>query len=114
MDIPERTGTSRRAEILLAAKNTLAEEVASKGYTYVGPGAERKFNLNRIRFNSVVTWLKEDGFVTHYLELEKPDSEDSEMILVKVLAPAGTSAQDAWHHRDKILKMWSDAQTAKN
>lgn len=108
-DNAERTGPPpRSSEVLLSAKNTLAEEVADKGYAYVGPNAERRFKLNRIRFNSIVTWLKEDGFITHYLELEHPDSDET--ILVKVLAQAGTTSQDAWNNRDLILKMWSDAQ----
>ena len=110
-DSAERTGPPpRSSEILLSAKNTLAEEVAEKGYAYVGPNAERRFKINRIRFNSIVTWLKEDGFITHYLELENPDDET---ILVKVLARPDTTKQDAWQNRDLILKLWADAHSVR-
>jgi hypothetical protein len=102
--------TPRNAEILLETKAVLTEEVHDKGFAFIGPGAERRFKLNRIRFNNIISWLREDGFVTFILELVKPETEDSEMILVKVLAPEGTTYQEAWHQRDKILKLWSDAQ----
>jgi hypothetical protein len=106
--------TPRSTELLLETKAVLTEEVHDKGFAFVGPGAERKFKLNRNRFNGIIGWLKEDGFTTHILELENPDAEDGEMILVKVLAAAGTTPQEAWHQRDKILKLWSDAQRITN
>jgi hypothetical protein len=109
-DNAERTGPPpRRTEILLAAKNTLTQEIEEKNYVYVGPNAERRFDLNRIRFNSIVTELKQDGYVTYYLEMEHP--ETAETILVKVLTKGGTTYQDAWRNRDMILKLWANAQS---
>lgn len=107
---PNHVAPSRRSEIILEVRTRLADTIREMGFAYIGPNAERQFNLNRLRFNSIVLHLKEDGYVSHYLELEKPNTETSEMILVKVLAPAGTTPQDAWNNRDKILKMWADAQ----
>ena len=107
---PDVVSPSRRSNILLTVKLALADQIAEKGFAYVGPNAERSYNLNRVRFNSIVRFLREDGYNPHYLELEKPDTEVSEMILVKVLAPAGTTQQKVWANRDLILKMWADAQ----
>lgn len=101
---------SRRSEILLRTKLTLSDEVRANGYVYVGPNAERRFDLNRVRFNSIIAMLQEDGYVAHYVELEKPGTETSEVVLIKVLAAAGTSHQEVWQNRDKILKLWQNAQ----
>jgi len=105
----KRKNFTPRAEILLAAKSTLAQEVQEKGYVYIGPNAERRFNLNRMRLNSVIAWLKEDGFVVHFLELEHPDSDET--IIVKVLARGDKTYQDAWNDRGIILRLWVDAQS---
>lgn len=101
-----------RATIIAKTKIKLEEEVDQKTCAFVGPGAERRFGINRVRFNSVVTLLREEGYVAHYLELEDPssDSEDSNLIIVKVLAGQETSSQTVWNNRGKILKMWQDAQ----
>jgi len=107
---PEVVSPSKRSNILLAVKLALADKIAETGFAYVGPNAERSYNLNRIRFNNIVRFLREDGYTPHYLELEKPDTEVSEMILVKVLARPGSTYRDAWNSRDLILKMWADAQ----
>lgn len=88
----------------------LIEEVAEKNFVYVGSGAERRFDLPRVEFNSVVDRLKVEGYLLHFLEVARPDSEDGSLIVIRVLTASTTTYQEVWRNRDKIVKMWRDAQ----
>lgn len=94
-------------------RRELKQDVDKETYIFVGPGAERKYGTGSTRLRAIVAELRdEDNYVTHYVEMEHPDSEEPKMILVKVLTKRETNEQQVWLHRSRILKMWLDAQIA--
>lgn len=106
----EQPAQATRPAALVRVQEQLKEEVAKKSYVFAGPGAERQYNLSRIRFNAVISWLsQEETYEIHYIEMGKPDDEDA-TVIVKILTRKNTPYQEVWQNRDKILKMWVDAQ----
>lgn len=100
--------------IINEVKTILRDAVDEKQFIYVGRGAEKDLGITWTRFRLIVhTLLEEEEYNKHYLKLERPDAIDPEnpaMIVIKVLTKDSVTYQEVWNNRDKILKMWADAQ----
>ena len=97
-------------------KAQLMDDVEDNKFVYVGSGAEGKYETTRGRFRTVYTTLRreEGGYTLHYLKLPHPDPDVDTPIFAKVLTKKDVPYQEVWANRDRILKMWLDAQTSSN
>lgn len=110
---PDAPLDKKGIEYLGKVMETLRNEVEEKNHIFVGQGAERRFGISKTNLSIVVSWLKEDGYVVHLVKMERPDSEDSELFVVKVLSARGVTYQDVWRNRGRILKQWLDSQSSE-
>lgn len=115
---PENMNTlplHERLTILDQVKEQLKDDVQDEKFVYVGPGAETRYGVSNGRLRLVYTLLREEeGYSTHLLKLPHPDPDIDEDVVVKVLTKNDVSYQETWANRDKILKLWLNAQPAKN
>lgn len=106
---------AQRIEILDQVKARLIDDVEDSRFVYVGPGAEKKYDITNGRLRLVYTLLREEeGYSTHLLQLHHPDPDVDGLVTVKILTKGDVSYREVWANRDKMLKLWLDAQNAKN
>jgi tRNA G26 N,N-dimethylase Trm1 len=113
-DRPRRLTGTELVETLNKAMATLKSEIDEKDFAYVGAGAEDRLGLTKARLRLVIAALKDEGYLIHYMEAERPGTDIAEMVVVKVLTASDTSFKDVWQNRDKIMKLWLDAQPKKH
>jgi hypothetical protein len=100
-----------RSEDVERVRALLKEEVATKSFVYIGPGAENKFETSILRLRTAAAFLRvEEDYTIHHLQVERPNVDDPDMIRIRVLASPGVTHQEIWRNRDRITKLWLDAQ----
>jgi hypothetical protein len=103
-----------RMQILDQVKAQVIDDVEDNKFVYIGPGAERKYDISNGRLRLIYTLLREEeGYSTHLLQLPHPDPEIDSLVTVKILTKDDVSYQEVWANRDKMLKLWLDAQNSQ-
>lgn len=92
-----------RAENIHTIAERLKKEVDDKTYVQIGSGVEHlpEFGISANKLKNAVSVLKEQGYVVHPVQVPQAGSPGN-FTTVKVLAPPGTTYQQAKANRDNI------------
>ena len=85
-------GASARADAQKLAGDLLKDQIADGGYLDVGAGTELYMNMSRTKLDSVLTGLKNEGYVVENVQIDQVGSDRKTN--TKVLAPEGTTYRD--------------------
>lgn len=78
----------------------LKKEVDDKRFVDVGKGAEKIFNVSRVKLQNALAILKEAGYSVLAIQVEQKDTANKKT--VKVLAAPGTTYKEVFDNKDKI------------
>ena len=85
-------GATARGDKIQAATDMLKEQIADGGYLDVGAGNELYVGMSRTQLDSVLTGLRNEGYVLEKVQVNQVGSDRKTLMLV--LAPEGTTYKD--------------------
>lgn len=78
----------------------LRDAVDNKKLIDIGAGVEQHLGVSRTKLNTAVAMLEEQGYTTHYIQVEQVGT--GKYTTIKVLAPPGTPYSEVYKNRDQI------------
>lgn len=110
MGIPESSVRALRAEgvkdkvdVLQATAGTLKEKVDAGAYIDVGTGVELHMGVSRLKLDTAVELLKEQGY--SYEKVQVAQAGTKNKTTIKVLAPPGTTYRDIVTNLENIQQV---------
>jgi hypothetical protein len=98
-----KEGEKDKANALQQTANMLKGEVDKKKYIDVGVGVHHQINVSRTRLDTAVAVLKEQGYVTHPIQVQQLGT--GKYTKMKVLAKPGTTLQEVQRNRAEIKQI---------
>lgn len=96
-----KPGAADKADVLSSTAKMLRNELDKQGLLDVGKGQEHFIGVSRTRLDTAVEILKEEGVVTHLIQIPQLGSR-GQFTTTKVLGPKGTTRQYIYQNLDKI------------
>ena len=92
---------AERAAITKATSNMLKESVSNYGYIDVGAGVENHMGISRVKLNTAIAELQEQGYKIHYLKVEQA-GVPGQYTTVKVLGGPDSTYSEVFNNKDLI------------
>lgn len=115
MNIPEPTvrlrlknSENQKKATLKSTADVIRADVNKHGIVDIGKGININMGISPERYRAAVAVLRDEGYVTHNLQIKQPGSNN--LTIQKVLTPPGTTFGMASKMRDKIYTpvKWSE------
>jgi hypothetical protein len=90
----------QKRDILLTVADKLKESVSDGSYLDIGSGTENYIGVSKVKLNTAVSILKEEGYTVKYLRI--PQLGTKNFTSVKVLVPPGVSYSEVYKNKGKI------------
>jgi DNA-binding CsgD family transcriptional regulator len=89
-----------RSEITNSTAEMLKESVEKKGYIDVGVGVEKHIGISRVKLQTSIAMLKEEGYTVHYIPVEQLGT--GKKTTVMVLAKPDVTYSEVYKNKDQI------------
>ena len=89
-----------RQNVLVTTSNLLKDKIKDGGFLDVGAGTENHLSISATKLATAVSFLKQQGYVTHNVQVAQLGT--TKKTTIKVLAAAGTTYKDVVTNLDKI------------
>ena len=89
-----------RNTITMNTVNVLKEAVDKKRYIDIGSGVENHLGISRVKLQTAITALKDEGYTVHYLNVVQAGTGKKTSLLT--LAPPGVTTKEVYDHKDQI------------
>lgn len=94
--------TNDRVNIIQTTSNMLRDQVKEKKFIDVGSGVENQLGISKEKLGTAVALLKDEGYVTHKVQVEQLGTAPGNKTTILVLAPPGTKYKDIVTNMEQI------------
>ena len=91
---------NERNQITMNTVKVLKDAVESKQYIDIGRGIENHLGVSRVKLQTAITALKDEGYTVHYLNVVQAGTGKKTSLLT--LAGPGVTTKEVYEHKDQI------------